>query len=1308
MSDADKILTLLKDKPGLKAQEIAYQLGVGRRAVNSLLYSVLSEKVRQDPSYRWYIKDNSVATSPAVPNASEKDQSMAEVRCPQCGNPMKQRIAERGPNAGSPFWGCSKYPSCKATLPFNGPTSTDGAKQNSLNAPSPQLKNSLPRTLLARSWHHAGQVRFVEAVAAPKEVVEEAHYGEIDDSKLREFSQWRIDFPDKKSEISLSQEQRQVIAVTDKILMRGRITLASPRLEKALRSAFGITTHHLESAATLIETAAFTAAENGELPPWLDSDEESIFYREILPLFLGDGYKRFVLPQVYLASLLSPEALPDGTAGQRVDFAIFHPRFESGIIVEIDGQQHQQSQDSDKARDRALQANGYFVSRIPADEVRDRKGPKLEGLKSKLSATRDGYAGRASLSVRGVAKFVQALRIAHQIQAVMLQAIEAGFLDIECIASWSVFADLDRLGLFDRDEGLMVLEESVNDFVELLEHICRLSFREVAPAAMKCSLSSGCTPEVSQSAIGISFAGTLLSDLPTFHVRAIYLPFHLANQSVPPSGFGKPEGFKNENLEYFLHYLFRKSSFWEGQLDGIVRALKGQDALILLPTGAGKSLVYQLASMLLPGRTIVIDPLISLMEDQIYNLSLVGIDRCIAITSQMEDAAEREQALHLLGQGEYLFAFVSPERFQSTDFRDSIRALTVHTPISLIVVDEAHCVSEWGHDFRTAYLNIGRTTRAYCESNRRVPPLLAFTGTASRAVLKDVKRELQIDEFDAIITPKSFDRKELNFLVIVSTSGEKASRQIGYLGQMLPGLFNTTSTTLYQARGEETYSGLIFCPHVNGPYGVVSVSKDIRKLRVPSEIFSGKTPKGWNPKKFSDYKAQVTKDYKRNKVPVLVCTNAFGMGIDKPNIRYTIHYGLPASIESFYQEAGRAGRDRRTAHCAILFSNDDPERTSKLLDLNTSVEQVIEMVSEAHTNRGDDDITRMLFFHTEAFRGIRQERDDVNEVFRCLGDPSSKGDIAVLVPDSIKSRFKSGSSDTGGARQTAEKALHRLLLVGVISDYTIDYSKNEFTVTKSGAGNQQIIETYGRYVAGYVLSMGESEVKKTQKLVERPMEEFVIGVVDLLLHFIYDHIELGRRRALSEMVAACTGSLSDEDIRQRILRYLEATEYSENLEQLVSDKSAGIRTCWDIFDLVHSPNEAAVLRGQVSRYLESYPDYPGLLILRALSEVYSQDGVPEIAMQNLTAAWSSAINKYGIGSSVVLRSATLAVATIVGRDRRLAAELVNELIGAFSEREQLREMVEQLTGGLVFIPAWILLKKLNRDCQSLLLFDNGG
>jgi len=831
----------------------------------------------------------------------------------------------------------------------------------------------------------------------------------------------------------------------------------------------------------------------------------------------------------------------------------------------------------------------------------------------------------------------------------------------------------------------------------LLENLSKLYSVKLRTKEPICGLFSDYFARESANGIYISFSDKFTSSLPTFYVQNIYFPFHIANSSFSATPLIEGlEKLEKKDLEYFLQYLFRKPYFWPDQYDGITRVLQGKDALLLLPTGAGKSLVYQLASLLLPGRTVVIDPIISLMEDQIDNLAMIGIDRCIAITSQIADTQDRLRAIQLFGQGEYLFAYVAPERFQTIEFRESLRTLTVHTPIALIVVDEAHCVSEWGHDFRTAYLNIGRTSRDYCKSERKVPPLLALTGTASRAVLKDVQRELQID-YDAIITPNSFDRKELKFHIVYSKSQEKTARLKGYLGQRLAGLFNISTSTLYQTREKKTYSGLVFCPHVGGEFGVERVADEIREdLGIPLGIYAGKEPKHWNPNQWRYHKHYVTKEFKRNKIPLLVCTKAFGMGIDKPNIRYTIHFGIPPSIESFYQEAGRAGRDRKTAYCCIIVSNDNPERSKKLLNPNTKVEEIDEIIRNVPWGENDD-ITRVLYFHTKAFRGIAQEKQDVEEILKQLGDVTKKSEKALSIPDKI--RQKEDKYTKG--RLIAEKALYRLLLIGVVSDYTIDYSREEFTVKLSGANKEEIVETYGKYVASYLYSRRQTEIEKASRLLSLSHPEFIIEMVNLLLHFIYDVIERGRRRALQEMLF-CTEKPNDRDIRKRILQVLQVLpEYRKKLDQIIDDKDIGIVKCKDLFTSVRSPNEAAELRGQVSRYLESYPDHPALLMLRSLSEVFSRDRNVEVAKQNFIASISSALTNYGISDDIVFDFAAWAVSVIARRNVELAKLLIITLLNIHPNRELAREMINNLPISLGYISAWFLLARIEKNCFDL-------
>ncbi len=1237
---------------------------------------------------------------------------MEEVRCPKCNRFMVERTVRRGPRAGSKFYGCSRYPDCKRTRPIDSTVDDLSVNRQEQTVTKTAFSGTVfPRSLVAIANSPDHQVRFFETAALPEDLIKSPSSENIEERIQRAFSQWRLDFSVEGGQFTLNQRQGQVVGVLEKILTRGRMTLLSPKLEKKLQSLF-LKDPNYKTSLSVIEVLALQGYRRKQRLLWLDSEEESLFYKDILPRLLGDNCEQFVLPQIEMSSLLSLDVI--GAEHERVDFGIFHPLLEERIIVEIDGEQHKQHADADAERDRILRESGYGVVRIQANEIREGHGNGLSLLELKLSAIKKEVSEDTTPLEENMLQFVYAVKLVHQIQVVLLQAIQSGFLSLEDLDSWHITADLDELGLFGKKVSRSILGSSVADFCELTKRLGRLYSLRTGKDA-KSSLLSDHIASSSPSKVHISFSDRHGSDEATFSVRNIYFPFHIANSSFPASAVveGSLKEPKEKDLEYFLQYLFRKPSFWPGQYEGIVRALQGKDTLLLLPTGAGKSLVYQLASLLLPGRTVVIDPLISLMEDQIDNLAMLGIDRCVSITSQMTDPLDRSGTIALFGQGEYFFTYVAPERFQTSEFRDSLRTLTVHSPIALIVVDETHCVSEWGHDFRTPYLNIARTSRIYCESNGSIPPLLGLTGTASRAVLKDVQRELQIQAFDAVITPKSFDRPELEFSIIYSTSQEKMARLMGYLGQKLPSLFGITSSTLQQTREEKTYSGLIFCPWINGEFGTVRVSNEIRQqLSIHNETYSGGPPRGWKKKQYDQHKRRVAKDFKRNRLPLLVCTKGFGMGIDKPNVRYTIHFNTPPSIESFYQEAGRAGRDKKRAYCCIIVSIDDSDRMNKLLRPETRIEDMAEIVS--NTPRGEnDDVTRNLYFHTEAFRGIDKEEQDVDDILEGLGDLSRKRELVFKIPTNITARAyiiaRSTKSDKTRqkaeqiARQMSEKALHRLLLIGIVSDYMIDYQSSEFIIRLLGADKDEVVRTYGEYVGRYNYNRGQEETKKASQLVHLPIPEFVRAVIHLLLGFIYEVIELGKRRALRTMFNVCTGSKSDREIHEEILRYLTATEYSESLEKVIKAKNAGIGRCRNLVVSVRSPNEAAELRGQVSRYLESNPDHPGLLMLLSLSEALSKEKDVEVIRENFRASLSFALSSYGLNESSVFGFAAWAASFISMHSRDSARDLILYLIQTHSSRHLARKLIEHLPLTLSGIPAWFLMTKLQRDCESLII-----
>ena len=338
-----------------------------------------------------------------------------------------------------------------------------------------------------------------------------------------------------------------------------------------------------------------------------------------------------------------------------------------------------------------------------------------------------------------------------------------------------------------------------------------------------------------------------------------------------------------------LKRYFGYDSFRPGQ-EEIVRAiLAGRDALAIMPTGAGKSLCYQVPALLLPGLTLVISPLISLMQDQVKALNAAGIHAAFINSTLTETQIAR--ALDLASEGSYKIIYVAPERLESAVFRD----FAAGAAISMVTVDEAHCISQWGQDFRPSYLKI----LDFVDSLPQRPILSAFTATATREVQDDIRCTLRLDDPKILVT--GFDRPNLYFAV------ERTRRKDDYVVQYL--------------RDHAGESGIIYC----------ATRKNVDKLQ---ELLAGE---GFAVTKYHAGLAAETRrknqnDFIYDTAPVIVATNAFGMGIDKSNVRFVLHYNMPQSMENYYQEAGRAGRDGLSSQCVLLFSAQDVVINKFLLD----------------------------------------------------------------------------------------------------------------------------------------------------------------------------------------------------------------------------------------------------------------------------------------------------------------------------------------------------------------------------------------
>ena len=337
------------------------------------------------------------------------------------------------------------------------------------------------------------------------------------------------------------------------------------------------------------------------------------------------------------------------------------------------------------------------------------------------------------------------------------------------------------------------------------------------------------------------------------------------------------------NINQTLKQYFGYDSLRTGQEELINGILAGHDVLGIMPTGAGKSLCYQLPALMLKGITLVISPLISLMSDQVKALNQAGVHVAYINSSLTEN--QIRIALSYASQGRYKIIYVAPERLNTPRFLD----FACNADISMLTVDEAHCISQWGQDFRPSYLEIaGFLTRL-----PRRPIVSAFTATATERVKNDIVASLGLNNPVTMVT--GFDRPNLFFRVVTRRGGSQKDNSI-----------------INYVKKHEDESGIIYC----------ATKKNVDKLYTllnEQGISAGRYHAGLS----NDERKQNQEDFTYDRIRVMVATNAFGMGIDKSNVRYVLHYNMPQSLEYYYQEAGRAGRDGEEAECVLFFSKQD-------------------------------------------------------------------------------------------------------------------------------------------------------------------------------------------------------------------------------------------------------------------------------------------------------------------------------------------------------------------------------------------------
>ena len=667
-------------------------------------------------------------------------------------------------------------------------------------------------------------------------------------------------------------------------------------------------------------------------------------------------------------------------------------------------------------------------------------------------------------------------------------------------------------------------------------------------------------------------------------------------------------------LRFFLQNLFNKQDFRDGQFPIIANVLNLHDTLGLLPTGGGKSLCYQLACLLQPCINFVVCPIKSLMYDQEDNLRStdIGISRVAFLTSD-QTTTERSKVLQDFSNGKYLFVWISPERFQMPAFRESIMTLNKRFHMAYAVIDEVHCVSEWGHDFRTSYLNMVKTICKVSkkdETGRSLITLLGLTATASVNVLKDIKIEFSqggkfLDDYD-IKTLQDYSRDELDFEV-VNDDGQKAACLRSLIEE------NGLNQTFDEA-------AIVFTPYVSTNFGCYELAEALSEHYGKHVAwYSGSCPmKSAKPimkeRDFETYKAEVQRRFKDNEYNILCATKAFGMGIDKQNVFYTFHYGIPSSVEALYQEAGRAGRwdtrlpenKGRKAKCYVLFSNElmqFEDMTSSLFEKGTTFYQIDAM--ERRVSRFARDLFRQVRLFSQHQHDIRDDYDLIKKVIKTFYDPNTTKDIhyADLKPLHIEA-------------DVFEKILYRLSILGIVADWTRNFY-DLFTVEFVSTDEKHVFQSLSDYISKYESVYALK--KNIQALQVVSVNTFVDKALWYLLTWIFEHIIYNRKQSLKTLYEWCSQYTSSQNFKKKINSYFAITDASMQL-QYVIERPDDYEKWFAYFNVsAKHPTDSEVekIKYRVSRYLESYNNNPALnfisgMVRLRLNEYDDPDGRPRL------------------------------------------------------------------------------------------------
>ncbi|MBR4002812.1 MAG: RecQ family ATP-dependent DNA helicase [Clostridia bacterium] len=763
------------------------------------------------------------------------------------------------------------------------------------------------------------------------------------------------------------------------------------------------------------------------------------FYEKML-IFLGLYSKTFI-PECPISYFIESSENNKNILGE-VDF--YSPLYNA--VIEIDGIQHKiQSEQSvkDLKRDELLTRHNVKVLRFKTSELNDLKliKEKLKQLKVNYNYSKEIFIRKKIDDVNK--KYMTAIRM----ELLLLNLYKNNYLKLE--------DSLIKLNILNNDDiDINTFKVSVDNFMLWLKNICILQNINFNIPDVEIKLFESEESLAKEQGINLFisltdvYSQTKFDNI--FYIKNDFFIYEdnlisVKNQYNAPSSYLYKKNYfcvETQKISYNLEkekhgeslaFVLKNTSefyedFRENQLDIIIECLNNRCVIGVLPTGAGKSLCYQLSSILLPTNTLMVAPLQLLMVDQ-YN----NIKEKLGITNTTYINANKRENLNIFISGKSLITIISPERFFSEKFTNVLGEKNIN--IGFIVIDEAHCLSEWGHDFRTSYLCLSHNLSRFLPSDTF---LMALTGTASHRVFEDIDCEFQ-----------NFKKKKTNAIFADNMRRDNLTVFIQKTYDKYKELKDNISSTLFGINKDKT---LVFTKKKNNRYNkfdsaCITLAETIKNEptfigRINDNLISYYSG---GDEIDSDKKEQVLQDFKDGNTLVVFATKAFGMGVDIPDIRKTIHYGLPSSFESLYQQLGRAGRDGNPSKCYIYYTpelSNNIDMFFKLPPISIKeMEQNLKRLDELQTN---------FFFIQSANLDVEIEEKVVKKILEYIksNNESLKEDISCnvivekLLNEVEDSHLRLICKNFDSAKTIIERALYRLFLLGEIEMWSLVYSSD--------------------------------------------------------------------------------------------------------------------------------------------------------------------------------------------------------------------------------------------------------------------------